>query len=175
MTIILVLLGFLVGAFIMTMGGGGGAFYLGIMTGVAHLSPSTAAATSLFTAIPALAVGCYSHYRTGNMRFHAGNRILLTAVPATVVGSLAAPYIPELVYSWAIAIIFMVLGVQILRQSFGRKAKKTTQPAWFAYVLGMISGLMVGVAGLSGGGPIMAGLMLMGLDMPHAAATSSYA
>ena len=45
MTIILVLLGFLVGAFIMTMGGGGGAFYLGIMTGVAHLSPSTAAAT----------------------------------------------------------------------------------------------------------------------------------
>ena len=34
MTIILVLLGFLVGAFIMTMGGGGGAFYLGIMTGV---------------------------------------------------------------------------------------------------------------------------------------------
>lgn len=175
MTIILVLLGFLVGAFIMTMGGGGGAFYLGIMTGVAHLSPSTAAATSLFTAIPALAVGCYSHYRTGNMRFHAGNRILLTAVPATVVGSLAAPYIPELVYSWAIAIIFMVLGVQMLRQSFGRKAKKTTQPAWFAYVLGMISGLMVGVAGLSGGGPIMAGLMLMGLDMPHAAATSSYA
>ena len=157
MTIILVLLGFLVGAFIMTMGGGGGAFYLGIMTGVAHLSPSTAAATSLFTAIPALAVGCYSHYRTGNMRFHAGNRILLTAVPATVVGSLAAPYIPELVYSWAIAIIFMVLGVQMLRQSFGRKAKKTTQPAWFAYVLGMISGLMVGVAGLSGGGPIMAG------------------
>lgn len=109
------------------------------------------------------------------MRFHAGNRILLTAVPATVVGSLAAPYIPELVYSWAIAIIFMVLGVQMLRQSFGRKAKKTTQPAWFAYVLGMISGLMVGVAGLSGGGPIMAGLMLMGLDMPHAAATSSYA
>ncbi|MDN5958518.1 MAG: sulfite exporter TauE/SafE family protein, partial [Lacticaseibacillus paracasei] len=76
MTIILLFLGFLVGAFIMTMGGGGGAFYLGIMTGVAHLSPGTAAATSLFTAIPALAVGCYSHYRTGNMRFHAGNEIL---------------------------------------------------------------------------------------------------
>lgn len=87
MTIVLILLGFLVGAFIMTMGGGGGAFYLGIMTGVAHLSPSTAAATSLFTAIPALAVGCYSHYRTGNMQFHAGNKILLTAVPATIVGS----------------------------------------------------------------------------------------
>ncbi|UWP75672.1 sulfite exporter TauE/SafE family protein [Lacticaseibacillus paracasei] len=175
MTIILLFLGFLVGAFIMTMGGGGGAFYLGIMTGVAHLSPGTAAATSLFTAIPALAVGCYSHYRTGNMRFHAGNEILMTAVPATIIGSLAAPHIPEVVYSWAIAVIFVVLGVQMLRQSFARKVKKATQPAWFAYVLGAISGLMVGVAGLSGGGPIMAGLMLMGLDMPHAAATSSYA
>lgn len=55
------------------------------------------------------------------------------------------------------------------------KVKKATQPAWFAYALGAISGLTVGVAGLIGGGPIMAGLMLMGLDMPHAAATSSYA
>ena len=165
MTIILLFLGFLVGAFIMTMGGGGGAFYLGIMTGVAHLSPGTAAATSLFTAIPALAVGCYSHYRTGNMRFHAGNEILMTAVPATIIGSLAAPHIPEVVYSWAIAVIFVVLGVQMLRQSFARKVKKATQPAWFAYVLGAISGLMVGVAGLSGGGPIMAGLMLVALSV----------
>ena len=172
MTIILLFLGFLVGAFIMTMGGGGGAFYLGIMTGVAHLSPGTAAATSLFTAIPALAVGCYSHYRTGNMRFHAGNEILMTAVPATIIGSLAAPHIPEVVYSWAIAVIFVVLGVQMLRQSFARKVKKATQPAWFAYVLGAISGLMVGVAGLSGGGPIMAGLMLMGLR--HASCGSDF-
>ena len=65
MTIILLFLGFLVGAFIMTMGGGGGAFYLGIMTGVAHLSPGIAAATSLLIAIPALAVGRYRPLRTG--------------------------------------------------------------------------------------------------------------
>ncbi|HAJ53122.1 MAG TPA: sulfite exporter TauE/SafE family protein, partial [Lactobacillus sp.] len=56
-------------------------------------------------------------------------------------------YIPELIYSWAIAIIFVVLGVQMLRQSFARHAKKTGQPTWFAYVLGIISGLMVGIAG----------------------------
>jgi uncharacterized membrane protein YfcA len=34
---------------------------------------------------------------------------------------------------------------------------------------------MVGIAGLSGGGPVMAGLLLLGLNMPQAAATSSYA
>ena len=33
---------------------------------------------------------------------------------------------------------------------------------------------MVGIDGLSGGGPIVAGLLLMGLDMINAAATSAY-
>ena len=68
MTFLLVFLGFLVGAFIISMGGGGGSFYLGILIGIAHLSPASAAATSLFTAFPALMVGTYSYYRTGNMR-----------------------------------------------------------------------------------------------------------
>ncbi|KRM54957.1 hypothetical protein FC18_GL001823 [Lacticaseibacillus sharpeae JCM 1186 = DSM 20505] len=33
---------------------------------------------------------------------------------------------------------------------------------------------MVGVAGLSGGGPILAGLIILGLDAYHATATSTY-
>lgn len=40
-------------------------------------------------------------------------------------------------------------------------------------IYGIIGGLMVGVGGLSGGGPIMAGLLVMGADMVTAAATSS--
>lgn len=43
-----------------------------------------------------------------------------------------------------------------------------------AIFFGIMSGLMVGIGGLSGGGPIVAGLLLMGLDMIQAAATSSY-
>ena len=42
------------------------------------------------------------------------------------------------------------------------------------YFFGVISGLMVGIAGLSGSGPLVAGLLLIGLTIPQAAATSSY-
>ncbi len=175
MVSLLIFLGFIIGAFIISMGGGGGSFYLGILVGIVHLSPSAAAATSLFTALPALAVGTYSHYRTGNMEFRFGNRILLTAIPFTILGSLVSSLIPYLVYTWGIAIILFVLGVQTLRQSFQTTAKQSSLPTYFVYLFGALSGLMVGIAGLSGGGPVMAGLLLLGLNVPQAAATSSYA
>lgn len=171
---VLIFLGFLVGAFIISMGGGGGSFYLGILIGVAHLSPASAAATSLFTALPALAVGTYSHYRTGNMKFSYGNKILVTALPATVVGSLVSGYIPVTIYNWAIAIILFGLGVQTILKSVGRGKSAANLKPWTVYLFGVLSGLMVGIAGLSGGGPVMAGLLLLGLNMPQAAATSSY-
>ncbi|MFD1124450.1 sulfite exporter TauE/SafE family protein [Lentilactobacillus raoultii] len=174
MAVLLIFLGFLIGAFIISMGGGGGSFYLGVLVGIAHLSPAGAAATSLFTALPALAVGTYSHYRTGNMKFSYGNKLLITALPATVIGSLVSGLIPVLVYNWVIAIILFVLGVQTIRKSFGNRRKTNLKP-WTVYLFGALSGLMVGVAGLSGGGPVMAGLLLLGLNMPQAAATSSYA
>ncbi|MFT8993801.1 sulfite exporter TauE/SafE family protein [Lentilactobacillus hilgardii] len=174
MAVLLIFLGFLVGAFIISMGGGGGSFYLGILIGIAHLSPSSAAATSLFTALPALVVGTYSHYRTGNMKFSYGNKLLITALPATIIGSLVSGVIPVTLYTWAIAIILFVLGVQTLRKSFKGKPSSNLKP-WTVYLFGALSGLMVGIAGLSGGGPVMAGLLLLGLNMPQAAATSSYA
>lgn len=174
MTFLLVFLGFLVGAFIISMGGGGGSFYLGILIGIAHLSPASAAATSLFTAFPALMVGTYSYYRTGNMRFSYGNKLLVTTLPATVVGSLLSKYIPVVVYTWAIAITLFILGLQTVRQSFQKRNNRQKLPPMMVYIFGALSGLMVGIAGLSGGGPVMAGLLLLGLDMPQAAATSSY-
>lgn len=174
MAALLIFLGFLVGAFIISMGGGGGAFYLGILVSIAHLSPSSAAATSLFTALPALIVGTYSHYRTGNMRFSYGNKLLITALPATIIGSLSSQYIPVIIYTWAIAIILFILGIQTIRQSFLKGSKKSRLRPWTVYLFGALSGLMVGIAGMSGGGPVMAGLLLLGLNMPQSAATSSY-
>ena len=174
--IILPVLGFLVGGIVISLGGGGAAFFLSILTGVGHLSASSAAATSLFVGLPALMVGSYSHWRTGNMCFHEGNQMLIAALPSTIIGSLVAKYIPETIYSWIIFIIFILLGVQMLLQSFHRNTpvKNKTHRSGMTYVFGILSGLMVGIAGLSGGGPLVAGLLLIGLTMQQAAATSSY-
>ncbi|TPR38884.1 sulfite exporter TauE/SafE family protein [Apilactobacillus micheneri] len=174
MTFILLFLGFIIGGFVIIMGGGGAALYLGILTSLIGVSPATAAATSLYTSIPSLLIGSYSHYRTGNMKFKYGNRMLITAVPFTIIGSILSKFIPEIVYSWLIFIVFFTLGVQVLYQSFHPSKKQKHLNPKVAYFYGTLSGLMVGIAGMSGGGPIVSGLLVMGLTMQEAAATSSY-
>lgn len=172
----LVIIGFLIGLLVLSTGGGGGALYLGVLTSLFHLSGPVAAATSLFTAFPSLVVGSIGHYKTGNIRFKVGNRMIIAAIPATIVGSLLSPYIPKIIYTWIIAIILIILGIQILVQFIfpSKNKKKSKFDNLKATLFGVISGLMVGVAGLSGGGPILAGLLLLNLDMVRAVATSSY-
>lgn len=175
MWLVFLIIGFLVGLLVLSTGGGGAAIYLGLLTSVFGLAPAVAASTSLFTAFPSLVVGAYGHYRTGQIHFKVGNQMLLTAIPATVVGALVAPYIPNDIYTWIVALILAGLGVQVLIKRFiMTKAKAPRHQSAQAAIYGMLSGIMVGVAGLSGGGPIIAGLLVLGLDMLPAAATSSY-
>lgn len=173
--LVLLITGFLVGLLVISTGGGGAAIYLGLLTTVFHLAPGAAAATSLFTAFPSLVVGAYGHYRTGQIHFKVGNQMLIAAIPATIVGALLSPYIPLKIYTWLIAIILFLLGVQILVKRFSpHKSRPSQHQGLQAASYGVLSGLMVGVAGLSGGGPIIAGLLVLGLDMIPAAATSAY-
>ncbi|MFC6290329.1 sulfite exporter TauE/SafE family protein [Levilactobacillus angrenensis] len=175
MWLVFLIIGFLVGLLVISTGGGGAAIYLGLLTSVFGLAPAVAASTSLFTAFPSLVVGAYGHYRTGQIHFKVGNQMLMTAIPATVVGALLAPYIPNDVYTWIVAIILTGLGIQVLVKRFLiRQTKAPRHQSTQAAVYGLLSGIMVGVAGLSGGGPIIAGLLVLGLDMLPAAATSSY-
>ncbi|MBM7436191.1 sulfite exporter TauE/SafE family protein [Leuconostoc rapi] len=170
----LILIGTLVGIFVISMGGGGGAIYLGILTGVFQLPASVAASTSLITAIPSLLLGVYVYYRQGKIDFKIGNKMLIIALPAVVVGSLIAPHIPKFWYTAIISIILIVLGIQILFKNNKRRQKISDNNNSKIAFYGSLSGVMVGIAGLSGGGPIVAGLLLMGLNMVTAAATSSY-
>ncbi|AYM01929.1 sulfite exporter TauE/SafE family protein [Levilactobacillus yiduensis] len=175
MWLVFLIIGFLVGLLVISTGGGGAAIYLGLLTSIFGLAPAVAASTSLFTAFPSLVVGAYGHYRTGQIHFKVGNQMLLTAIPATVVGALLAPYIPNDIYTWIVAIILTGLGIQVLVKRFlMTHAKAPRHQSAQAAIYGLLSGIMVGVAGLSGGGPIIAGLLVLGLDMLPAAATSSY-
>lgn len=59
--IALPIVGFLIGLIIISFGGGGGAFYVGILTAFFNIPPSVAASTSLATMIPTTATGAFSH------------------------------------------------------------------------------------------------------------------
>ncbi|VDG24602.1 TSUP family transporter [Lactiplantibacillus mudanjiangensis] len=70
--------------------GGGGAIYLGILTTIFHLPAATAATISLITAIPSLLLRAYAYYCQGEVNFKIGNKMLIAALPAVIIGSLLA-------------------------------------------------------------------------------------
>lgn len=173
LNLLVVVCGFLIGFFVISTGGGGAALYLGVLTGLCGLSAAHAVDTSLLTAIPALCFGALSFYRHGNGNVKLARQFLYFALPTVIVASLLARYIPEKIYAPLIGLVLVVLGVQM----YFRKVRQTedihvdrVKAAYYA----ILSGLMIGIGGLSGGGVIMAGLLAMGEDMLGTVATSSF-
>lgn len=173
LNLLVVVCGFLIGFFVISTGGGGAALYLGVLTGLCGLSAAHAVDTSLLTAIPALCFGALSFYRHGNVNVKLARQFLYFALPTVIVASLLARYIPEKIYAPLIGLVLVVLGVQM----YFRKVRQTedihvdrVKAAYYA----ILSGLMIGIGGLSGGGVIMAGLLAMGEDMLGTVATSSF-
>lgn len=172
----LILIGLAVGVFVISLGGGGGAIYLGVLTAIFQLPPATAAATSIVTALPALILGSLAYYRQGLINFQLGNRMMLSAIPSIIVGYLISPFIPTKLYKVVIGAILIFLGAQIIYKLYHNAPKKqsTVSPQTASIIYGVLGGLMVGIAGLSGGGPITAGLLILGASMANASATSAY-
>ncbi|MEM0512975.1 sulfite exporter TauE/SafE family protein [Limosilactobacillus fermentum] len=173
LNLLVVVCGFLIGFFVISTGGGGAALYLGVLTGLCGLSAAHAVDTSLLTAIPTLCFGALSFYRHGNVNVKLARQFLYFALPTVIVASLLARYIPEKIYAPLIGLVLVVLGVQM----YLRKVRQTedihvdrVKAAYYA----ILSGLMIGIGGLSGGGVIMAGLLAMGEDMLGTVATSSF-
>ncbi len=174
-----VFLGFLIGCLIMTMGGGGGGYYLGVMTTVLGLSASAAASTSLVTALPPLLMGVVSYSHEKQINYKVGFRMMAYAAPAVIIGSIAARFIDEKLYSIIVGLILAMIGVQFVLRSLKKKRKrKNDHSQTFNKVapglFGSLGGLMCGIGGLSGGAPVMSGLLFMGLDFTNAAATSAF-
>ncbi|MEK1372162.1 sulfite exporter TauE/SafE family protein [Limosilactobacillus fermentum] len=173
LNLLVVVCGFLIGFFVISTGGGGAALYLGVLTGLCGLSAAHAVDTSLLIAIPALCFGALSFYRHGNVNVKLARQFLYFALPTVIVASLLARYIPKKIYAPLIGLVLVVLGVQM----YFRKVRQTedihvdrVKAAYYA----ILSGLMIGIGGLSGGGVIMAGLLAMGEDMLGTVATSSF-
>ncbi len=175
--LLLGLIGLIIGTFVILFGGGGAAIYLAILTALFGLNAATASSTSLVTALPSLMIGAASYYHQRQINTKIGNQMLITAIPAVVIGALLSRYIPAKIYKWLIGILLVVLGINMLlkKKSPSVEAVKKTQYASLeAGLYGILGGLMVGVAGMSGGAVIIGGLFLLGLQDFQATATSTY-
>ncbi|MCK9169562.1 MAG: sulfite exporter TauE/SafE family protein [Treponema sp.] len=174
--------GFVVGLLIVSLGGGGGAVYVGILTVIFHISPGIAASTSLATTIPTTAVGTLSHWKAGNVNWHFGLTMLAGGAAGAVIGSLCSGFLPENLYNKVTGAILLLLAVQMLvshirkplaqscDQGTGQTCKKSGTVK--AVCFGLLGGIMSGLVGLSGGGPIIAGLMILGCRALETVGTS---
>ncbi|BBA81187.1 transport protein [Lactiplantibacillus plantarum] len=92
--------------------------------------------------------------------------MIIAAVPGIIVGTFSAQFIPQQLYNWIVGTIFLIMGAMVL-------IKYVHQP-WQAAFFGLLSGLMVGIGGLSGGATTAAGLAILGLTAVEAAGTATY-
>lgn len=179
--IALPLVGFFVGLLIVSLGGGGGAVYVGILTVFFHISPAIAASTSLATTIPTTAVGAFSHWKAGNVNLRFGLTMLISGAVGSVIGSLCSGFLPQNLYNKLTGIILLLLALQMLvsflrKRHSGTKAPDSSQIKKSSIVkavcFGLLGGIMSGLVGLSGGGPIVAGLMILGCPALETVGTS---
>ncbi|MGW8115104.1 sulfite exporter TauE/SafE family protein [Caproicibacterium sp. NSD3] len=177
--IALPIVGFVVGLLIISLGGGGGAVYVGILTVFFNIPPGIAASTSLATTIPTTAVGTFSHWKAGNVNWHFGLTMLIGGVVGSIVGSLCSGFLPESLYNKVTGAILLLLAVQMLVSYIKKKGnvRKTDQThkksnTVKAACFGLLGGVMSGLVGLSGGGPIIAGLMILGCQALETVGTS---
>lgn len=177
--IALPIVGFVVGLLIISLGGGGGAVYVGILTVFFHIPPGIAASTSLATTIPTTAVGTFSHWKAGNINWRFGLTMLIGGVAGSIIGSLCSGLLPESLYNKVTGAILLLLALQMLVSYLRKKGdareidradrKSNTVKA---VCFGLIGGVMSGLVGLSGGGPIIAGLMILGCQALETVGTS---
>lgn len=171
-----IIYGLLIGVFVSLIGGGGASLYLGVLTSQIGLPTSTAVPTSLFIAVPALFFGFLTQLKIKNVHLKIGNQMIVAAIPGIFIGTILAKYIPLTIYNWLVGILLLVMGILVLLKYF-RPRKKITNSNYSssgAIYFGLLSGLMVGIGGLSGGATTMSGLTLMGLPTFLAAGTTTY-
>lgn len=178
--IALPIVGFIVGLLIISLGGGGGAIYVGILTAIFNIPPAIAASTSLATTIPTTGVGAFSHWKAGNVNWCFGSTMLIGGVVGSIAGSLCSGFLPPNMYNKLTGIILLLLAIQMLlsyiknKKEDDEEVRQTNKKSNIvkAICFGLIGGVMSGLVGLSGGGPIIAGLMILGCQALETVGTS---
>ncbi len=159
-------IGFLAGFLVISFGGGGGAIYVGVLTALCGIPPALAASTSLATIIPTTLVGALGHIRAGHVDFRLAGALLASALLGTAAGTYGSTLLPDAAYYLISGALLLILSTQMLWTWLRQKGKafrpagaRLTPKEWAAAsAYGLLSGLMTGAIGLSGGGPITAAL-----------------
>jgi len=176
------LVGFVIGLLVTMFGGGGGFFYVPILTLLFHVPTQLAAATSLAATIPTVIVGSIEHYRKGNVNLRIG----LIFGGAGLIGAFAGAYFSNLISSALLQKLFgayaILLTIPMILTNRKKSQDQTSEPTKhqplktmdivLSFFFGLLSGAMAGLFGTSGTATIVAGLYILGLPVISVIGTS---
>lgn len=179
--LLLPIIGFIIGLFGTMLGGGGGFFFLPVLTLILGVPAHTAVATSLAATLPIGLVGSWGHYRKGNIDTRTGSLFCIAGAAGALIGARITNFIsePQLkmlfgIYSILIAINMLVAGARKKQEATsGVKVKEEKlirigKGSFF----GLSAGMIAGTFGTSGTAPIIAGLFSMRLPVKLVVGTS---
>ena len=179
---ILPLVGLIVGIFGTMLGGGGGFFFLPILTLLIGVPAQTAVITSLTATLPIGIVGSLAHYHKGNIDFRIGILFALTGIVGAFFGAEITSRIntDQLKISFGIYSIAIALNIlwdvwqnkQVEKNEIGQnelsRFKKNSKSSFFGFLAGTITGTF----GTSGTAPVLAGLLTLHIPLKMVIGTS---
>lgn len=180
---ILPLLGFIIGLFGTMVGGGGGFFFLPVLTLVLNVPAQTAVITSLMATLPICIAGSWGHSRSGNVDFkNAGDFI-----EGGMIGALSGVFISYLLSEEQLMLTFGIYSILIsINMVLSRNSKQikifeegeTSGQKFFGkakvYLFSLFAGMITGAFGTSGTAPVIAGLFSLKMPLKKVIGTSLF-
>lgn len=180
--ILLPVFGFLIGLFVAIMGGGGGVFYVPVLTLLFGVPTQLAVATSLAAILPTTIIGAISHSRLGNVNVRIGVIFGVSGIIGALIGVHIANMLPSVLLKKIFGVFLFIMAIPMILNALRRREKSPsgvsvvlTGPKKFVSSLfGLLSGAMAGLFGVSGTPPIIAGLYMLGLPALAVVGTSMF-
>ncbi|RUT73380.1 sulfite exporter TauE/SafE family protein [Ancylomarina longa] len=179
---LLPLAGFIVGLFGTMLGGGGGFFFLPLLTLVFGVPAQTAVITSLVATLPIALVGTSGHYQKGNVNTRMGMVFSVAGIIGAILGATLSSSVSAEqlkvsfgIYSILIAANMLIGSIRnrnIDKDTINENKRIGLQERLKASVFGLSAGMITGSFGTSGTAPILAGLFSMKLSVKKVVGTS---
>jgi len=178
---LLPLLGLIIGLFGTVLGGGGGFFFLPILTLIFKVPTQTAVITSLVATVPICVFGSIGHYKKKNIDYSITEIFAI----AGIIGTFAGAYLANLISSETLKISFGIYSIILAfnmavsthkklkeeRQGETKKLSQCTQITKGSF-FGLFAGMITGAFGTSGTAPILSGLFSMRITIKKIIGTS---
>lgn len=194
-------IGFLIGLIVTLVGGGGGIFYVLMLTFVFKVDMPVAVSTSLATIIPTTLAASVSHFKANNIRIKSGLPLLIGGVFGAAFGAYFTRIIPQdtllRIFGGFMLLMSLLMYKDKIKEKWQKKKsihddvsdnslpayRNKNTKSWFSQILpqmmtffyGGIGGFMAGMLGVSGTPAFIAGLAILDYTPSEIVGTSIFA